>query len=829
MANVTVNQFTIPNYRWGGATAKLRLYADRDFTDSAGVPRIHGTAGSATGFYQEVNLTISSNTVTVPEFITVSTEDALPLSAPKARITAVLFDSKGVAREKLFEGWSIPTTSPTTFLALRVLNLARTLPNPPATYLNRAEVEALIAAVSAPVNGSGTGGRVAKWSDSDTLAASILNDDGTTVTVSGPLVGDAQFSTSGNASIGSPDVITHRFQVVNSVTNKQTARFSAAPLTPDNQIIVSAGRGDELAWYVSAGGNLFTTSMALRSDGTNDYVGSTVGRTLHLITNNTSRVAIGSGGGMVVGGSTLDGSAIFQVDSTTLGLLPPRMTTAQRDAIVSPANGLLLYNTTDGAHQARQNGVWVSLGASGGVGDNSSTGSVGIVYDSDSTGTGEFTVKKASTTYLTIGNSGSFDLDPSYTDIRATTGQTLTMDAQPSANILRYQKPTITNWSGLNFTDAGEVTISSGTGGEVVNFYRELLVDNSAAGNNAGYVCNIVATVGSTVTWASSLRAMEIDVNCYTDNLTNVWNDATTNWVGGIDFLGGSTFTLGHSAIRIQTNISDSTKGWLVPIHVRRNAAVYACIQPGDLLANAAAIKGNIRGGIDSGGPFLHLQLLDAATSQDTIKVVTAADATIPVYLLSNVGSLAYGASGTYGFINNTSAVAPQVRAATDVNLYVAADTGKLSLQATNNAISGGGASGRIVMDLLGSIVNVMGITGVTATTGLSVAGSGAASAPVSFAIGGGTAITFVKKGTVTIDPASIAGTTFAVQTFTLTGAVVGDTVVLSPPAAGLTSGIVVGQPYVSAADTVAIPFYNTTGGAIDLASASWTYMLVRI
>lgn len=52
-----------------------------------------------------------------------------------------------------------------------------------------------------------------------------------------------------------------------------------------------------------------------------------------------------------------DASAIFQVSGTTGGFLPPSMTSTQRDAIVSPANGLIIYNTTTGKHQG-YNGAW---------------------------------------------------------------------------------------------------------------------------------------------------------------------------------------------------------------------------------------------------------------------------------------------------------------------------------------------------------------------------------------------------------------------------------------------------------------------------------------
>lgn len=94
--------------------------------------------------------------------------------------------------------------------------------------------------------------------------------------------------------------------------------------------------------------------------------------------------------------------------------------------------------------------------------------------------------------------------------------------------------------------------------------------------------------------------------------------------------------------------------------------------------------------------------------------------------------------------------------------------------------------------------------------------------------IGGGSAITKILRGTVTVDPASIAANTVATQTFTLTGAATGDNLVLNPPAAGLTAGLLVLQTRVSAANTISITFMNTTGSAIDESSASWSYLIVR-
>jgi len=55
------------------------------------------------------------------------------------------------------------------------------------------------------------------------------------------------------------------------------------------------------------------------------------------------------------------GSAALEVRSTTKGLLPPRITEAERDLISTPANGLMIYNSTTDKLQVRAAGSWVDL------------------------------------------------------------------------------------------------------------------------------------------------------------------------------------------------------------------------------------------------------------------------------------------------------------------------------------------------------------------------------------------------------------------------------------------------------------------------------------
>ena len=64
-------------------------------------------------------------------------------------------------------------------------------------------------------------------------------------------------------------------------------------------------------------------------------------------------------------GSDPDASAILDVKATDAGFLPPRMTTVQRDAIGSPANGLVIFNTTTECLEFYNDGAWTQLSGGG--------------------------------------------------------------------------------------------------------------------------------------------------------------------------------------------------------------------------------------------------------------------------------------------------------------------------------------------------------------------------------------------------------------------------------------------------------------------------------
>jgi len=68
-----------------------------------------------------------------------------------------------------------------------------------------------------------------------------------------------------------------------------------------------------------------------------------------------------------LGTNTPNATSILDLTSSTKGFLPPRMTTVQRDAIMSPATGLVIYNTTTNVLNVYNGTIWdvVGTGAAG--------------------------------------------------------------------------------------------------------------------------------------------------------------------------------------------------------------------------------------------------------------------------------------------------------------------------------------------------------------------------------------------------------------------------------------------------------------------------------
>jgi hypothetical protein len=81
-------------------------------------------------------------------------------------------------------------------------------------------------------------------------------------------------------------------------------------------------------------------------------------------------------------GNDPDFSAILDIQSTSKGLLIPRLSTSERDAIINPAQGLMVYDSTTSSFWYYSNSVWNKVGASAGAAELNEL--LDVIYDGSS-------------------------------------------------------------------------------------------------------------------------------------------------------------------------------------------------------------------------------------------------------------------------------------------------------------------------------------------------------------------------------------------------------------------------------------------------------------
>jgi hypothetical protein len=140
-------------------------------------------------------------------------------------------------------------------------------------------------------------------------------------TLTGSSATSALSITQTHNTTGSPDVI--KIDIVNTASGANT-RYLNFYTSGTSQFSM-----DRL-------GNMFYLNNGSISSASGSFTMNHGG--VQYFRSNSLGTNIGTGG--------LVASARLSVESTTQGFLPPRMTTAQRDLIATPAEGLMIYNTS---------------------------------------------------------------------------------------------------------------------------------------------------------------------------------------------------------------------------------------------------------------------------------------------------------------------------------------------------------------------------------------------------------------------------------------------------------------------------------------------------
>lgn len=82
---------------------------------------------------------------------------------------------------------------------------------------------------------------------------------------------------------------------------------------------------------------------------------------LSFVTGGSQAVCINASNSVGIGVTTIDASCLLQMSSATKGFRPPVMTTTQRNAISSPATGLIVFNTTTKKINVYNGSAWEAV------------------------------------------------------------------------------------------------------------------------------------------------------------------------------------------------------------------------------------------------------------------------------------------------------------------------------------------------------------------------------------------------------------------------------------------------------------------------------------
>lgn len=91
-----------------------------------------------------------------------------------------------------------------------------------------------------------------------------------------------------------------------------------------------------------------------------------------------------------------------------------------------------------------------------------------------------------------------------------------------------------------------------------------------------------------------------------------------------------------------------------------------------------------------------------------------------------------------------------------------------------------------------------------------------------------GSALSVIKKGTVSVTISALAADAEEDITLTITGAAAGDLVALAPNNSSMETGVSISAVWISAADTVKLRISNQSGSGLTGSTATWDYVLIK-
>ncbi|NOS91569.1 MAG: hypothetical protein HOP30_06580, partial [Cyclobacteriaceae bacterium] len=263
-----------------------------------------------------------------------------------------------------------------------------------------------------------------------------------------------------------------------------------------------------------------------------------------LFTNGTQAMRITQNGNVSIGATSAATTAALDIQSTSKGLLIPRLTTAQRDAIPTPDLGLMIYNTSTSAFNYYNGGSWGPVGGGSGWG---LTGNAGTNPATNFIGTTDNVALLFKTNNL---NSGLIDplTSSAFFGYRAGESNTASGNAAFGTNAL------LTNTSGAGNTAFGTSALEGNTtAANNTAFGFRSLASNSTGDTNTG-VGSLALQVNTT-----GFQNTAFGYGSLGNNTTGLANTAIGHTSLFSNINGGLNTALGIQALTANTSGSNNT------------------------------------------------------------------------------------------------------------------------------------------------------------------------------------------------------------------------------------------------------------------------------
>src|SRR6266480_6077541 len=218
-----------------------------------------------------------------------------------------------------------------------------------------------------------------------------------------------------------------------------------------------------------------------------------------------------SSGAAGIGTTTPSGSSLLEVVSTTKGVLLPRMTKTQRDAIASPSQGLLIYQTNNSPGLYYYEGSWKGLKGGTNVAHSNlkapTAVNVDLLPNADNTldlGSSSLGWRNvyASSSYY-IGTIRVLDITGTGNTFAGITGGTI----YPGTNntFVGYSAGFSNTTAGCHNTAVGSVSLYSNTSGSYnTTIGEETDVNNSNYSNSSAFGYDALITADNKVRFGNS-------------------------------------------------------------------------------------------------------------------------------------------------------------------------------------------------------------------------------------------------------------------------------------------------------------------------------------